>query len=39
MVENKTNGEKFEVQYNLSDRQREIILAGGTLAYMKEKSN
>ena len=38
IVENKTNGEKFEVEYNLSDRQKKIILAGGTLAYMKEKS-
>ena len=35
---NKTKGVEFEVNYNLSDRQREIILAGGTLAYMKEKS-
>jgi len=38
MVENKTNGEKFEVEYNLSDRQKKIILAGGTLAYMKNQS-
>jgi aconitate hydratase len=37
IVENKTNGEKFEVEYNLSDRQKKIILAGGTLAYMKGK--
>ena len=37
IVENKTNGEKFEVKYNLSDRQKKIILAGGTLAYMKDK--
>ena len=37
-VKNKTKGTEFEVDYNLSDRQREIILAGGTLAYMKNKS-
>jgi len=37
-VKNKTKGTEFEVEYNLSDRQREIIIAGGTLAYMKEKS-
>ena len=37
-VKNKTKGTEFEVEYNLSDRQREIILAGGTLAYMREKS-
>ena len=38
-VKNKTKSTEFEVEYNLSDRQREIILAGGTLAYMKNKSN
>ena len=37
-VKNKTKSTEFEVEYNLSDRQREIILAGGTLAYMKNKS-
>jgi aconitate hydratase len=37
-VKNNTKGTEFEVEYNLSDRQREIILAGGTLAYMKEKA-
>ena len=37
-VQNKTKGIEFEVEYNLSDRQREIIIAGGTLAYMKEKA-
>jgi aconitate hydratase len=37
-VKNKTKGVEFEVDYNLSDRQKEIILAGGTLAYMKNKS-
>ena len=38
MVKNKTNGAEFEVEYNLSDRQKKIILAGGTLAYMKNQS-
>ncbi len=38
MVKNKTKGKEFEVDYALSERQREIILAGGTLAYMKNKS-
>ena len=38
-VKNKTKNIEFEVEYNLSDRQREIILAGGTLAYIKNKSN
>ena len=37
-VKNKTKSIEFEVNYNLSDRQREIILAGGTLAYMKNRS-
>ena len=37
-VINKTKGTEFEVQYNLSNRQKEIVLAGGTLAYMKYKS-
>ena len=37
-IKNKTKGVEFEVDYNLSDRQKEIILAGGTLAYMKNKS-
>ena len=37
-VKNKTKDVEFEVDYNLSDRQREIILAGGTLAFMKHKS-
>jgi aconitate hydratase len=34
---NKTNNEKFELEYNLSDRAREIILAGGTLSYVASK--
>ena len=37
-VKNITKNIEFEVEYFLSDRQREIILAGGTLAYMKNKS-
>jgi aconitate hydratase len=37
-VKDKTKRAEFEVNYNLSDRQREIILAGGTLAYMKNKA-
>ncbi|MFE3845489.1 aconitate hydratase [Thermoplasmatota archaeon] len=39
VVKNLTKNIEFEVEYNLSDRQKEIILAGGTLAYMKKKSN
>ena len=35
MVKNLTKGSEFEAQATLSDRQREIMLAGGTLAYMK----
>lgn len=34
VVKNTTKGTEFEVDYSLSDRQKEIILAGGTLAYM-----
>jgi len=37
-VVDKTKGTEFEVDYNLSERQKEIILAGGTLAYIKNKS-
>lgn len=37
-VVNKTKGVEFEVEYNLSDRQKKIILAGGTLEYMKKQS-
>ncbi len=36
-VKNKTKGFDFEVKYELSDRQRNIILAGGTLSYVKSK--
>ena len=34
-VKDKTKGFDFEVRYELSDRQRDIILAGGTLLYSK----
>ena len=37
-VKNTSKGLEFEVDYTLSDRQREIILAGGTLAYIKNKA-
>jgi len=35
-VINKTKKSKFEVEYHLSQRQRDIILAGGTLNYIKQ---
>jgi len=38
IVKNLSKGTEFEVAYNLSDRQKETILAGGTLAYMKAHS-
>lgn len=38
VVKNKTKGRDFEVDYTLSDRQKDIILAGGTLSYMSTKS-
>ena len=38
VVKNKTKSSEFEVDCNLSDRQRKIILAGGTLAYMGTKT-
>ncbi len=34
-VTNRTKGTRFEVGYNLSTREKEILLAGGTLEYMK----
>ena len=37
-VINKTKGIEFEVNYNLSDRQKDIVLAGGTLTFMKNKA-
>ncbi|RLF27851.1 MAG: aconitate hydratase [Thermoplasmata archaeon] len=38
LVKNKTKGKEFEVEYNLSERQKNVLLAGGTLAYMKKQS-
>ncbi|MDG6229087.1 MAG: aconitate hydratase [Candidatus Thermoplasmatota archaeon] len=37
IVHNKAKGTKFEVVYSLSDRQKDVLLAGGTLSYMKHK--
>jgi aconitate hydratase len=37
MVKNKTKGSEYETTYNLSDRQKKLLLAGGTLAYMKKQ--
>jgi len=34
-VENKTSGETFEVTYDLTDRQVDVLLAGGLLNYIK----
>ena len=39
VVYNKTKGTTFEVEYDLSERQKMILLAGGTLAYMKKKAS
>ncbi|MBN1327653.1 MAG: aconitate hydratase, partial [Candidatus Cloacimonetes bacterium] len=39
IVKNKTRGTQFKVTYDLSERQKEILLAGGTLAYMKKMAN
>jgi len=38
MVKNVTKGFEFEVVYDLSDRARDILLAGGTLAFMSSQS-
>ena len=37
VIENKTNGEKIECSCELTDRTRDIILAGGLLNYTKLK--
>ncbi|HDM67401.1 MAG TPA: aconitate hydratase [Thermoplasmatales archaeon] len=37
VVKNKTKGTEFKVEANLSKRQREILLMGGTLAYIKNQ--
>ena len=38
MVQNKTRATELEVLYDLSERERETILAGGTLSYIKTRS-
>ena len=35
---NKTKGETYDLTYDLSDRQREMLLAGGLLNYTRETS-
>jgi aconitate hydratase len=37
IVKNVTKGTEFQVTYELSERQRNIILAGGMLSYIKNK--
>ena len=37
IVKNKTKNIEYNTIYNLSDRQKMLLLAGGTLAYMKNK--
>jgi aconitate hydratase len=37
MVKNVTKEKDFEVNYELSERQRDILLAGGMLSYIKSK--
>jgi aconitate hydratase len=37
IVKNLTKKKDFEVNYDLSERQREILLAGGMLSYVKNK--
>jgi len=37
IVKNLTKGKDFEVNYDLSERQQNIILAGGMLSYIKNK--
>ena len=37
IVKNLTKGKEFEVNYDLSERQRDILLAGGMLSYIKNK--
>jgi aconitate hydratase len=38
IARNQSKGTEFELTYDLSDRQKETILAGGTLAYVKAQS-
>ena len=37
-LKNNTTGESYELDYQLSDRQREILLAGGLLDYTRENA-
>jgi aconitate hydratase len=37
IVKNVTKGKQFEVNYELSERQRNILLAGGMLSYIRNK--
>jgi aconitate hydratase len=37
IVENKTKAKEYITTYALSDRQKKLLLAGGTLAYMKSQ--
>jgi len=37
IIKNLTKGKDFEVNYELSERQRNILLAGGMLSYIKNK--
>jgi aconitate hydratase len=37
IVKNLTRGKDFEVNYELSERQKKILLAGGMLSYIKNK--
>jgi aconitate hydratase len=37
IVKNLTKGKQFEVTYELSERQKNILLAGGMLSYIKNK--
>lgn len=39
VVKNRTKGSEFEARYELSPRQVDIILAGGTLSYIKVKKD
>ncbi len=39
IIRNKSKGTEFEATYDFSDRQIEILLAGGTLAFMKKNAN
>jgi aconitate hydratase len=38
IIKNLTKGTVFEATYILSDRQKEILIAGGTLAFMKKQA-